>query len=63
MKKELRTKIKKSAQEMQDEVFRKMTVAKKIKLASELTAFCVKLNHLNGNYKSRKPFVKNSAHS
>ncbi len=43
-----------TAQEIQDRIFWKMSVAKKIKLASELTAFCVKLNRLNGNYRHRK---------
>ncbi|OGD30045.1 hypothetical protein A3J02_01030 [Candidatus Azambacteria bacterium RIFCSPLOWO2_02_FULL_46_11] len=42
------------AQEIQDEIFRKMPADRKIKLASELTMFCLKLNHLNGNYKSGK---------
>jgi len=44
----------KSAQDIQDEIFRKMPVDKKIKLASQLTMLCLKLNRLNGNYKSRK---------
>lgn len=45
----------KSAQEIQDEIFRKMSASKKIKLASELTMFCLKLNRLNnGNRKPRK---------
>ncbi len=43
-----------SAQNRQDEIFRKMSAEKKIKLASELTKFCFKLNRLNGNYKPRK---------
>lgn len=47
-------KIKKTAQEIQDEIFRKMPVEKKIRLASELTSFCLKLNSLNGNIKPRK---------
>ncbi len=53
MKKSL-SKVKKSVQEMQDEIFRKMSAEKKIRLASELTAFCVKLHRLNGNYRYRK---------
>jgi len=44
----------KTAQEFQDGVFKKMSPSKKIKLTSELTMFCLKLNRLNGNYKSRK---------
>ena len=35
---------KKSIQDKQDEIFRKMSAAKKIKLASELTMFCLKLH-------------------
>ncbi len=42
----------KTAQDRQDEIFRKMSAAKKIKLASELASFCLKLNCLNGNNKS-----------
>jgi hypothetical protein len=40
-------KKKKTAKEIQDEIFRKMPADKKIKLASELTMFCLKLNRLN----------------
>jgi len=47
-------KIKKTAQDIQDEIFRKMPAEKKIRLALELTSFCLKLNSLNGNIKSRK---------
>ena len=47
------TKIK-SVQEIQDELFRKMSAEKKIKLAAELSLFCLKLNRLHGNSKSRK---------
>lgn len=43
-----------SGQEIQDAIFKKMTAAKKFRLASELTIFCLKLNHLNGNNKSGK---------
>lgn len=56
-------KIKKSAQEIQDEIFRKMPVAKKIRLASELTAFCVKLNQSDGNYRHRKTSAAGYSHS
>ena len=51
---------KKSAQEMQDEIFRNMTADKKIKLASALSMFCLKLNRLNGNNKSGQPTYSNS---
>ena len=47
-------KVKKTAQEMQDEIFRKMSADKKIRLTSELASFCLKLNSLNGNNRSRK---------
>jgi len=53
-------KIKKTGQERQDEIFQKMSANKKIKLASELTLFCLKLNSLNGNNKSRKTSYQNS---
>jgi len=36
----------KTSQEIQDDIFRKMSTSKKIKLASELTSFCLKLNQL-----------------
>lgn len=45
----------KTAQERQDDIFRKMSASKKVKLVSDLAIFCLKLNHLNGrNYQSRK---------
>lgn len=47
-------KTKKTAQDIQDEIFKKMSAEKKIGLALELTSFCLKLNSLNGNIKSRK---------
>lgn len=49
-------KSKKSAQEIQDEIFQKMPFAKKIKVAFNLTTFLLKLNRLNGN---RKTSAKN----
>ncbi len=36
-----------NVQEMQDSVFRKMSAGRKIKLVSDLTKFCLKLNQLN----------------
>lgn len=56
MKKE----TKKTAQELQDEIFKKMPAERKIKLSSELTSFCLKLNSLNGNIKPRKTSHQNS---
>jgi len=53
MKKE-KTRIKKTIQDRQDEIFRKMSADRKIKLTSGLASFCLKLNSLNGNNKSRK---------
>ena len=44
----------KSAQDIQDDIFRKMSASKKIKLTSQLTMLCLKLNHPDGNYKPRK---------
>lgn len=38
---------KKSAQDIQDDIFRKMSADKKIKIASQLTMFCLELNKLN----------------
>jgi len=64
MKKELKIKIKKSAQEMQDEIFRKMTVDQKLELAvglwrlgRELSAD--KINYAR-NHRPQKSFNKNS---
>ncbi|MBU3934562.1 hypothetical protein KKC00_01190 [Patescibacteria group bacterium] len=51
---------KKSPQEIQDEAFRKMPAAKKIRLVSELSSFCLKLNSLNENIKPRKASYRNS---
>ena len=47
-------KANKTAQDIQDGIFRKMSADKKIKLSSELAAFCLKLNSLNGNIKPGK---------
>jgi len=49
-----------TGQEIQDEIFKKMSAEKKIKLSSELTSFCLKLNRLNGNNKPRKTSYQNS---
>ena len=45
---------KKTAQDIQDEIFRKMPADKKIRLTSELAMLCLKLNRLNGNDKPGK---------
>jgi len=52
---------KKSPQEIQDEIFRNMSAGKKIKLASALSMFCLKLNRLNGNNKSSESTHSSSA--
>ncbi len=39
----------KTTQEIQDEIFRKMSADKKIKLASEISMFCLELNKLGKN--------------
>ncbi len=59
MKKE-NIKINKTAQEVQDEIFRKMSAERKIKLSLELASFCLKLNSLNGNNKPRKTSYQNN---
>jgi len=59
MKKE----TKKTAQELQDEIFKKMSAERKIKLSLELTSFCLKLNSLNGNIKPRKTSYQDSQDS
>ena len=50
----MKNKRKKSAQDIQDDIFRKMSADKKIRLASQLTMLCLKLNRLDGSYKPRK---------
>ena len=42
---------KKTAQDIQDDIFRKMPADRKIRLVSDLTMLCLKLNRLNGNNK------------
>ena len=54
---------KKLAQEIQDEIFRKMTADKKIQLAFAMSSFCLKLNHLNGRNKSIKTSYSNNSSS
>ena len=51
---------KKSIQKIQDDIFRKMPDDKKIRLISDLTMFCLKLNCLNGNNESGKTSLKSS---
>lgn len=48
----------KTAQEIQDDIFKKMSADRKIKLALDLSKFCLKLNKLNGNRKT--PYQNNS---
>lgn len=47
-----------TVQEIQDKIFMNMSADKKIKITSELTMFCLKLNNLNhlanGDNQSRK---------
>jgi len=52
--------IKKTAREIQDNIFRKMSAERKIKLSCELSSLCLKLNSFNGNNKPRKTFLHNS---
>ena len=50
-----RRRIKKSAQDIQGEVFREMSADRRIKLVSDLTMFCLELNRLNDrSYRSKK---------
>ncbi len=50
-----RSTTKKSAQDIQQEVFREMSADRKIKLASDLTVFCLELNRLNDrSYRPKK---------
>ena len=44
----------KTGQEIQDDIFMRMSASKKLKLASELTMLCMKLNKLNENSKPGK---------
>ena len=50
-------KLKKNPEEIQNGIFRKMPAGKKVRLVSELSSFCLKLN---GNIKSRKTSYRNS---
>lgn len=47
----------KTPEEIQDEIFRRMSAEKKVKMISQFFEFGKKLNSLNGN---RKPSYKNS---
>lgn len=51
---------KKTPQEIQDDIFRKMSAEEKIKISCELTELCLKLNSLNGKSKSRKTSLRYS---
>lgn len=46
----MRKKSKKSAQEVQDEIFRKMTANQRIKITSDFSTFILSLNKLGQNY-------------
>ncbi len=48
----------KAVQKIQDDIFRKMSAEKKIRLVSDFSSFCLKLNQ----YGNRKPFNKSSKH-
>ena len=53
MKKDLKKNVE-IVQEMQDEIFRKMSVTKKIRVTFGLNSLCSKLNSIHGNTKPRK---------
>ncbi len=44
----------KQSEYFQDKIFKKMSAEKRLKLAFELTMFCLKLNKLNKNNGARK---------
>lgn len=50
----------KSAQKIQDEIFKRMSVEKKIKLALDFSLFCLKLQKQN-QHGNRKTFNKSSS--
>ncbi|MDP2855951.1 MAG: hypothetical protein Q8N90_02385 [bacterium] len=41
-------------QDLQDEIFNRMSADKKIAISLQLAKFCLKLNNFNGNYRPRK---------
>lgn len=51
---------KKSAQDIQDKIFKQISADKKIDIASKLTMFCLELNHLNGDNRPKKSDNKNN---
>lgn len=51
--------MKKSAQEIQDEIFKKMPFEKKLKLALDFSIFCLKIQKRNF-YGSRKSIDKSN---
>ena len=51
--------LKKSAQEVQDDIFRKMTADRKLDLASDFSMFILRLNKLSKNNGFSKTAGKN----
>lgn len=49
----------KSVQEIQDEIFRKMSAEKKLKLASDFSMFCLKLHQIGQSHGLSKTSHKN----
>ncbi len=51
-----------NVQKIQNDIFRKMSAQKKIRLASNFTSFCIKINQLNKNG-NRRTFKKSYSDS
>lgn len=51
---------KKEIQEIQDRIFREMSVTKKIQVTFGLNSLCSKLNSIHGNSKSRKTSIRSN---
>ncbi len=50
--------IARDAEDIQNDIFRKMPVSKKLLLTSEFSAFLLKLNKLNSKYGISKTWIK-----
>jgi len=59
----MNTKENKQAIEKQDLIFKKMSASKKVKVASDLTMLCLKLNQPNGNHRPGKASFRSNLNS
>ena len=50
----MRKKKNKTSRRVQNDIFRNMSAEKKVRLASELSDFCLKLNKIHGGDQTRK---------